>query len=330
MDELNSVADVAVFLEEIADINRQFADDVLSNRKDASDVRFTLWAGQSADGRKRKDAIGKDAKPFEGASDGRIRMADLVVKVKKAVLMAAAARSVINVTGTESSDWAKAQKVKTLVQWVLRNQLGWKFRRQMKILLDYMLADSPALGVMGVYWHEPTELEPASVSMEEAVQSALEQMMQAGMQPTELDGQRLQAMFTDPEQVRESAVLVAGLVPELTVAQAKEALRAWGKGEAYLFEAEYKGMGYPVLKALRMYEDVWFSGNVEELQAAPAVFVREWLTRPELYGRVQSMGYDEGWGKELVGDDDTAAGAAAGTVPKEGGGYVGCRCSGLA
>jgi hypothetical protein len=310
IDEQNAVAEVDVLLEEIRNINNDWADQVLATRREAHDVRFALWEGQAPDGRKRKDYMGRDPKPFEGASDGRIRMADLVVKLKKAVLMAAASKAVIDVTGTESGDWAQAQRVKTLVRWIIRNQLGWKFRRQMKILMDYMLADSPGVGLMGVFWKQVAELEPASVSLDEAVQTALEQMAQGGLEPSELDARRVEELLTNPEMAQEAALVVRGMFPDLGAGQARAALAAWGRGETFAFAASAPGIGLPELKALKLYDDVWFSGSVTELQDAPAIFVREWLTRPELFQRIASLGYDEGWVKDLTGEGEAGKNAA--------------------
>jgi hypothetical protein len=316
IDQQNGTTDLDVFARELESINSEWASHVQSEREEAKNTRFSIWDGQSPDGRKRKDYLGKDPKPFEGSSDARIRLADLTVNLKKAILMAATAKAVISISGTESGDWAQANKIQTLVRWIIRNQLGWKFRRQMKILMDYMLADSPAVGIMGVFWKDRVELEPASVSLEEAVQTALEQMTQEGMQPTELDAKRVEAVFTNPEQAGEAALLVRVLFPDLDGKQAKGALAAWGRGEAFEFDAAAPGIGLPEMTALKLYEDIWFSGNVREIQNAPVVFVREWLSRPELYQRIGKMGYEEEFVKELVGDAEPAAGAAAGTGPR--------------
>ena len=304
VDELGERVELDVFLDEIKNINSEWADDVLANRDEAHRTRFALWAGQAPDGRKRKEFLGRDPKPFEGASDARIRACDLVVKLKKAVLLAAGSKAVIDVSGTESGDWGKAQRVKTLVRWIIRNQLGWKFRRQMKVLLDYMLADSPGVGVMGVFWKRPVELRPVTVSLEQAVAAGVEAMM--GMQlegaEAEMEGARLMGVFGDPGQNAGSAIVVAGLFG-VAEGEGRKALVAWQRGESFTFKVPTPGIGLPEFRALKLYEDIWFSGAVTELQDAPVVFVREWLTRPELYQRIERMGYREAWVKRLVGDD---------------------------
>jgi hypothetical protein len=182
--------------------------------------------------------------------------------------------------------------------------MGWKFRREMKILLDYMLADSPAVGVMGVFWKQPVELRPVVAGIEDAVALGLEAMVQQnGEAGAEADmafeEQRLTLVLMEPERVKESAILVSGLYG-VSEGQAAKAVRAWQKGEKFTLDVPHSRIGLPEFRALRMYEDVWFSGLVTDLQQAPAIYVREWLGRPELMQRIDSMGYEKAWVEKLV------------------------------
>lgn len=97
---------------------------VWSRQKEAQRVRDCEWAGQSVDGRKHADAIGEEARPFEGASDVRVPLVDGVINELVALAKTGFFRSMVQARPVEPSDAARAQNVTTLLRWLRDQELS--------------------------------------------------------------------------------------------------------------------------------------------------------------------------------------------------------------
>jgi len=76
---------------------------------DADSTRLNLWSGQDRDGRKwNKNMDGGKALPWDGASDMRIWLVDLLVKAKVAFAMEIIARSQVAVQPLTGQDVRRA------------------------------------------------------------------------------------------------------------------------------------------------------------------------------------------------------------------------------
>ena len=91
-------------LSEVKDLAALTSDNQRAVRQDYENVLYCRWAGQSDDGRKRRESLGREPKPFEGASDNRIRLADMLVKEHEMEAVAAASRAIPKFTAMESGD----------------------------------------------------------------------------------------------------------------------------------------------------------------------------------------------------------------------------------
>lgn len=140
----------------------------INERRFASEeTRFCIWEGQSADGRKHAETIGKSAFPFEGASDGRIRLADMIVNERVLVLVAAAVRNLPRVKGLELAHEGLGHKLTTVLKWVLKNVLGAEYVRAVTQVAQYQEGDAPSGGMLGVWWEQQTALELREVTLGE-------------------------------------------------------------------------------------------------------------------------------------------------------------------
>ena len=75
--------DVARLQSELTDILED-AGRNLRRRDDYDDVRYARWEGQSDDGRKHEEFIGRRPIPWEGSSDVHLRLADRLVNEQRA------------------------------------------------------------------------------------------------------------------------------------------------------------------------------------------------------------------------------------------------------
>jgi len=103
------------------------------------DTRHCLWAGQSDDGRKRRDHMDKEPFPWEGASDTKIRLADEIVNDEVRVLRAAMARL------TVQADMLKASQAPETAAY------GKRGREMMAALFDPTQEEAVAAWLSEMY-----------------------------------------------------------------------------------------------------------------------------------------------------------------------------------
>jgi len=155
----------------------------LNGRVDTShQTRYAVWPNQHPDGRKHKCDDCEDPKPFDGASDIPVRLADMVVNFYVMLIMSATSRLTVGVTGMERTDDPLAASVTTLLNYLREHHLGRYYRLAIERVANYMLADSPAIGFLGVYWEPkiqnlPQEVTPESLT-EMEVAATLARLME--------------------------------------------------------------------------------------------------------------------------------------------------------
>jgi len=297
--------EIRALKDEIAKITRNISN--TSKRKDLTrKYRYCLWNGQSSDGRKHRQDIGKDPFPFEGATDGRIRLTDMIAQETVMVLVAAASRAQVRVKGTEIADEAKAAKLSTLLNWQINNNIGRsEYLRQITLLAQYMVADSPAGAVLGVYWEREDGVRLEKLSLDQFVATVL----QATGSKKREDLQDLLDLVMNPERGEEAAGALMALLPELRPARAKRMVRELREKGECAFPRRYRRLNRPKIRAERIFETIYFPVNTTDIQRARAIFMPEWFGRAE----VVAMAAREGWRKEF-----TAALLGDGSTPKSG------------
>ena len=283
------------FQGECMEIARAAAYNVNERRFASEEVRFTIWEGQSPDGRKHADANdGRPAFPFEGASDVRIRLADMIVNERVLILAAAALRNLPRVKGMELTNERLGHNLTTVLKWVLENKLGGDYFRQVVKLAQYQEGDSPAGGVLGVWWEQELALEMATVSTQQLAQH----LLQAGMDPQALA--QLENQLMQPERDAETAQALQQILPHVNSKRAKlivKGLREDGQAE---YPAPYLRKDQPVVCAYRLFEDIFMPTNTSDFQRGRCYFIREWISEVELRERVVSDGYSETFVDEVL------------------------------
>lgn len=292
--------DLARFKAEAETLAKDAGYNVNHRRNAAEETRFTLWEGQSADGRKHAEAQdGKPAFPFEGASDQRVRLADMLVNERVLILTAAALRNVPRVKGLDLANEPLGARLTTLLKWVLKNKLGGQYFREVVKLAQYQEGDSPAGAVAGVWWEQETALEMRVVTLREL--AAL--LQQSGATPEQLN--RAAATLMDPTQEESALAVLQEFFPHLSEARAKKVvtqLREDGRAE---FPAPYLRLDQPVFCAYRLFDDIFFPANTREAQRARCWFLREWLSEVELRERIVSDNYAESFVQEVLKHEGT-------------------------
>lgn len=154
-------------------------------------IKSCWWEGQSDDGRKHADDIGEEPTPYEGASDQRLRIADMLVQERVELCKAAM------VGGRMSAEAADSAKTPTAARQapMLNYQFG-----QMKVMLrdetDYLLdwMNTYGLSILGVDWQEERRLEHKIVTIDNLISLATDADLAEQGLPTEGEIQELAAM----------------------------------------------------------------------------------------------------------------------------------------
>lgn len=248
-------------------------------------TRFTLWDGQSEDGRKHKEDLGKKPFPWDNASDARVRLADSLVNEQVRMLKAAFSGALVTALGVELNDQDGAHYATTLIRWLLQNQLDTRNSREVELLGQYR--QSYGATVLGIGWEYRKGLRWQSLTIEQLTEMAKQNPVVRGI----LDA------IMDPTQEDALTETVKQLAPGLKDAEARKVitdLRMDGKAE---WPETFISESRPVWSTLKIGKDVFFPANTCELQRARWIARREWISEVELEARIESDGYDEAWVK---------------------------------
>lgn len=270
---------------------------------EAARVRECLWEGKSPDGRKHADALdGAPAFPFEGASDASVRLADQVTNEKVIILLAAALRNRPSVTGLELQHAALGHKLTTLLTWVLQNKLGADYPRELLRLANYIQGDSPAVGVLGVWWNQEPALELKTITLQEMAQTL---MQTYGLPPERVA--ELEVMLMNPDRDAETAEALRGVVDHISPRRARKMVKQLRETQSAEYPSPYLRKDEPRLAAYRLMEDIFAPLNLSDPKRSPYYFLREWLTETELRARVVTHRYEEEFVDEVLKHEGESA-----------------------
>jgi hypothetical protein len=296
------------------------AKQLIETCRSATDTtRFCKWDGQSPDGLKHKAYNSEEEpEPFEGASDMRVRTADMLINEDVVLLVTAAMRAQLNFKGTESNDSAQAGKMAILMRWVIRNYWGTRWIKELLKLANYYVGDSPALALLGVYWRQETALKTEQLTAQKLMDMYLENVMEVLVEQTEasstddLMAQAEQAAsdfmvaLNDKEFGEE--ILAAKLIeyfPGIRRARAKKVIRELRERGQAEFPVPHMRKNGPEVSAKRFLEDWFIPINTAEFQDARIYFEAEWLSKPEIIERKISEGWSDTFIEQVIGKPDS-------------------------
>lgn len=257
-------------------------------RSDRTEMaRFTRWAGQSTDGRKHRQALGDEPKPWENASDVRVPFVDEIIKDMKTALKLAFNRAQLKVIPLKAEDTANVGAVEQLVDHYRTTQRR-EWMREIDLLADYQEAEG--VGVLQVDWDEELGIDREDFYLQQ-----LEEFE---------NGADLIALVLDPEQEATAMAMARQVLNEKTEQLSDKGarriireLRNHGKASIPVPYVRRKG---PVLRARKYGQDVFFPGSTTELERARVIFVRDFLSETELRENVVTDGWDERWVEEAL------------------------------
>lgn len=263
-------------------------------------ARFTRWVGQSSDGRKHREKLGFEPKPWENGSDVRVPLCDEFVLDLKTVLKLAFNRAQLKVLPLKAEDTAKVGAVEQLVDhYRTVNRREWM--REIDLLADYIM--DQGIGVLAVDWDEELAIEREEF--------ALAQLDEFG------NGEELRAIIMDPEQEATAIGIAQQVLNErvavLSVKAARKIvrqLRTEGKAEVPVPYVRKKG---PTFHARKQGTDIFFPRSTTDMERARVIHVRDFLSETELRENIVTDGWDEEWveaaletrGQVVLWDEET-------------------------
>lgn len=295
-----SAEELQAVIDEARETAKSASMTIRERRERSEATRFNVWEGQSPDGRKHSEAQDdKPAFPFEGASDARVRLADQVVNERVLILVAAALRNLPRVRGLDLEGEALGHKLTTLLRWVIRNQLGAEYLREVTKVAQYQEGDSPGAAMMGVWWEREEALEKRTVSLEDLRQLLLQEM---GMDPATFA--QLEAQLMNPDQDAETAQALQQLASHLSTKTAKRIVKDLREKGQSSFPYLYVKKDGPAVCGYRLFQDAWLPANtLRDLQRARCLFLVEWVDEVELWSRTatgEGNGYTESFVEEVL------------------------------
>ena len=278
------------------------SDAFYSNRTKEENAFLQYWKGQDVSG-VRVDKPDREAWPFEGASDQRVRWGDTAFQDMLALVVVALDGARVQVTCDGS---AQGQKRATAIQKVLkwcRAKLGAKWYSQVSALMRYMLVDTPAVGAMDVEWSVKRTLGVATLEFDK---------LQGEYQVWRVN----QTNDIAPEDAAaEFAIVIGGEgeegaiemmfaflrdvkgVPDKYLEDVIEALDEDGECECLAAAQTWEG---PDIKALRFGDDFMFPDSCEDFDYADPLFRSEWYTETQLRELAAEGGWNAAWVEETL------------------------------
>ena len=250
-------------------------------------LRYCLWPGQDDSGRKLSSVLGKPAFPWDGASDSRIRLADMVANERVRMLKNSFAKARMSILPTESTDMQAGRKVETVIKWLLNSHCAAMTKREIELAAN--IRETYGLAVMGVFWRRTTRNEVLTFRLDSLQQTFAETgdpnlalIIEAILDPTQ-----------EEAVAREMDMLLPG---QGTTANVRR-LREQGFFE---YDSPYIFENLPDWQAYEPWEDIVFPPSTYDLQRAPFIACRELLREDEIREREVTEDYDKKWIEEAV------------------------------
>lgn len=298
--------------DEIERIATEGHDGLWLSHLDTENVRRAFWDTQSDDGLKHAEANTNEepAKPFEGATDSRVRLADMLVNEDVMLVVVATLRAQMRLRGVTADDTTRAANMETVLRYSIRQQAGVNYLRELIKCAQYAFADSPGVALAKLVWRTRTQLAMKTVTPADLAEIYVQQAaaglteatpdLQAGIQAAAAE---FMAMLADP--LADEGALADWLLlafPYLRKKRARAVIKDLRETGAAQFPAPVEIYNGPELAAKRLYEDWYASGSTPtDFQRCPIWFESEWLNRTEIVERQISEGWSQEFVEKLVG-----------------------------
>lgn len=251
-------------------------------------TRYCKWEDQRDDGRKPDDVGGREAEPWPGASDVRIRLADQIVNDQVKLCKTAARKAQFAITTTKGVAYETAGKVRAYLEWLRNTRMRRNVRRETELAAQWRATHGYC--VMAVTWAQEWARDYQEVSVQDLQEAAM-------ATPNGAAAQILAVMNeTDPDVLRTVAGMLRQIYPDVDQGEALRQLRALQRTGTMSLPIRYMRLNEPRWEALKPWRDVFYPLNTGELQRARWVAWRVILTAAEL----EEKEISEKWNPQFI------------------------------
>jgi hypothetical protein len=310
------VAELLRELQGIAGDQQSFAQ---GDRADAEDTRLCRWDGQASDGLKHAWANDdEEPEPFDGATDMRVRLTDLVVNEEVALLVTAAMRAQMTVDAVEGTNDERAGVIELLLRWALRNHMGVRWMRELMRLVQFAHGDQPGVALLKVTWARDEQMRMERVSLD-ALMKMYVARVEEELQGEEVSGegagedlveaaleavQAFEGMLADPGSNEEGlAVMLQEFFPGIRPGRARRVVRELRRSGESEFPVPVVVREGPEVMALRLGDGWHVPMATRDFERARVWFEVEWLTRTELEEEARKEGWSETWVEKVLQEE---------------------------
>jgi hypothetical protein len=259
--------------------NQSFKDQAYNNYF----VRYALWNGQSADGKKHsRDGYAAKPVPWDGASDLRVYLVDEAICTKVAMLRMAFKRANLIAVPVNGHDLKRARIVSDFLRWLKESQMP-DIDREIELLANYV--QEKGVGAMGVFWETKQEKTLATVTLD-ALQKQFPQV-------------NIIQLLSDPEGYDQvSAIFEEQL--GVSGKKAKKMCRELLTNGTTTAPVNGRKVSRPVMRAFNLDEELIIPSDTADSESATGMFRIQYFTPEQLRAFVESDGWDADWVEEAI------------------------------
>ena len=302
-NKLSKEPDITLLQSELSTILEDSARNT-SRRDDMDDVRYGRWTGQSSDFRKHEEEIGQQPIPWENASDTKILLADRIINEHVHMALESFFRANLSVSGIEVSDTKKASYWRDVLSYFMEQKMLPELRREVEILAQEMFSSSPAIGILGVYWHQETIMRMKRFSLQDLF------MMVQNAGGDENAIQEIMSIIQDPDAEEEALALMSQVFVGVKEKVLKKGLKEFRETGETKLPAPIEHENRPRFVAHKLYDDVFVDANCTNLDRARVIMRREWMSETELRDKINTEGFDEDFVEKVLEKTEGLTGVA--------------------
>jgi len=250
-------------------------------------TRYCWWPDQQDNGRKPDTVNGREAQPWPQASDVRVRLADSLINYDVKLCKSAARRARLTVRGTESGDMRDAGKMQLYVDHLRHTRLKRSNLREAELATQFRQTYGKAL--TAVTWQQEWALEYVEVTQEDLIKAVQEAQQQGQSVPQA----EMLALLIDPALHDDAAEMLVKFMPPLDKAEANRQVKAFSRDGVMVLPKQYLRVNEPRREALKLWRDVWFPVNTEDVQRAPWIAWRRTFSPAEIEEKQASEQWNE-------------------------------------
>ena len=262
---------------------------------DNEEARFNVWDGQSPDCKKHGSSD-SPAKPWEGASDQRVFLADEICNDDVAACITAFWQSLVQTDGVGLEDAGSAVVSKQILSWYIRHAQAEDLDREVELSAQYWRTYGWTM--LHVTWQREVGLRQVEMTTDQLTNIAPD-LVEAIADPSR-EGEavaRVQEIFSVWAQSQAGTILEDAV--EMPTSEARSAVRELREDRKTDVAIPYVCRNEPKIIALRPWYDVFLPNDFGDVQRG-TVIVRWYFTEQELRAKVKTDDWDEEWVEQAL------------------------------